>query len=380
MGIGAAITKLDRNFGWSFLGFVLAVIFGALAVYSEFWKKTAPILEFELLSNTPVLDVREKLPDLEVLYQGEDIAKAGRTLSVMLCRVVNHGSANLLSAHYDNKAPIGIAVNGGTLIRAELSATSNPYLATAAAVRAHGSTVAFEPVILEPGEWFLVKLLVLHKAGSPPSLTAHGKIAGMHSIPIVLSVPTSDKESFWYRAFSGSTWTQLVRLVAYFLGAILCVAAVVIPFTAAAEKITTTRRKKFVARFRAVTKIALDPADEFIFSRYIDKGPQYVQRLANAVADSDRLQKRVEDYLAAKDGPQLDLLDLEQLYMNDRLSEESPVRMHRMRLRRDYYETGEMIRNMFIKKVNGRWAAVPDRLKVAAAFIDYIELLDATNV
>src|SRR6185436_1111771 len=289
MGIGAAITKLDRNFGWSFLGFVLAVIFGALAVYSEFWKKTAPILEYELLSNTPVLEVREKLPDLEVLYQGEDIAKAGRTLSVMLCRVVNHGSANLLSAHYDNKASIGIAVNGGTLIRAELSATSNPYLATAAAVRAHGSTVAFEPVILEPGEWFLVKLLVLHKADSPPSLTAHGKIAGMHSIPIVLSVPTSDKESFWYRAFSGSTWTQLVRLVAYFLGAILCVAAVVIPFTAAAEKITTTRRKKFVARFRAVTKIALDPADEFIFSRYIDKGPQYVQRLANAVADSDRL-------------------------------------------------------------------------------------------
>ncbi len=145
MGIVASITRLDRSFGWSFLGFILAVIFGILALYSEFWKTTSPILEFELLSNTPVLDVREKLPDLEVLYQKEDIARTGRTLSVLLCRVVNHGSANLLSTHYDNKAPIGIAVNGGTLIRVELSATSNPYLATAAAVTAHGSQQHLSP-------------------------------------------------------------------------------------------------------------------------------------------------------------------------------------------------------------------------------------------
>ena len=249
------------------------------------------------MSNTPVLNVREKLPDLEVLYQGLDIAKSGKTLSVLLVRVVNRGAANLLNTHYDGRAPVGIFVGDGTLIRGELSATSNDYLAKAARLSVSDSTVTFEPVILEPGEWFLVKLLVLHGAGTQPSVASRGKIAGMHDIGVVLPSPESDKEGFWYRVFSGSATTQLVRLTVYFVGGVLCVIAIIFPGIAISDYLTKKRRSKLVSRFKLVTKLSLHAADNYIFDGFIEYGLRWVEKQVEVVVDSDRLQKRVAKYL-----------------------------------------------------------------------------------
>lgn len=45
-----------------------------------------------------------------------------------------------------------------------------------------------------------------------------------------------------------------------------------------------------------------------------------------------------------------------------------------------HYEIEDMIKNNFIKETDGKWAAVPERLKVATSFIEYVELLGATSV
>lgn len=377
MGLVASITKLDKNFGWSFLGFVLAAVFGALSLYTEFWKQNTPRLEFELLSNTPVLDVRERLSDLEVLYQGKDIARGGKTLSVILVRVVNRGSANLLSMHYDSKVPIGLDIAGDALIRAELSGTSNEYLAKAAGVVAKDASVTFEPVILEPGEWFLVKLLVLHSIGSQPTVSAHGKVAGMHSVPVILTIPATEKESFLYHVFSGSMWTQLVRLVAYFFGAILFGVAVVIPPMLILDSLSTRRRRKLVARFKAATKVPLTDADQFVFDGFVLGGLQYVQRLTNAVADPERLQSRVSTFLATKDQPPS---DTEMLPMEEAMVTEISIDGRRVHYPRRYFDVAPMMKHGFIVESGGKWMAVPERLKVATSFIEYVELFGATNV
>lgn len=357
MAILAALKKYD--IGWSFWGFVLAAVFGTFALYQEFWKTTSPLLRFELLSNTPVLDVREKLTELEVLYQKQDIAKSGQTLSVLLIRVLNHGTANLLSTHYDSKAPIGVVITGGKLLRAEISSTSNDYLSKAAAVKATDASATFDPVILEPTEWFVVKLLVLHNAGTPPSLTGSGKIAGMHSIPIT-QLPAGDQEDFWSHAFSGGVWTQLARLGGYFLALPILFAALLIPPITVFVAISMWRRKRLVSRFRQNAKVHLDPADEFIFEGFVNMGAQYVQRLTNLVADPDRLQERVADYLAGRDSKhperQIHPAVVWPAMIND------------------------MIEHAFIKQVDGRWVPSPDRLKVATSFIDYLELVGASSV
>lgn len=377
MGLLASITKLDRNFGWSFLGFVLAVFFGGLSLYTEFWKESVPQLEFEILSNAPVLDVREKLPDLEVLYQSQDIAKSGKTLSVLLVRAVNRGSADILSSHYDTKAPIGLDLAQGSLIRADLADTSNEYLRGTAKVIANETSITLPPVILEREEWFVIKLLVLHATGSQPTVTSHGKVAGQRSIRVVPFIPAVEKEGFWSGVFSGSVWTQLVRAPVYFAITVIVVLGLVIPTSSISDAISTRKRKAIVERFKEKTRLSLTDSDEFIFQGYIRSGLQYVQRLTNTVADSERLQKHVARFLDEKDKPrpEPDVFyggEVEYISVSDG--------MHRIYRHGPSANVEAMIKNGFIQKPDDRWVVVPDKLKLATSFVEYVELVGATNV
>jgi hypothetical protein len=377
MGIIASITKLDRNFGWSFLGFVLAAVFGALSLYTEFWKETAPRLEFELLSSAPVLDVREKLPELEVLYRSQNIQEQGRTLSVLLVRAVNRGSADLLSSHYDSKVPVGLNLEHGTLIRADLAGASNEYLRQAAVVTATSPTISLEPTILEPDEWYLLKLLVLHDVASQPTISAHGKIAGMHSINVVSPSPATEKEGFWFQAFSGGVWTQIVRIPGYFLAAVLLMVGIIIPASSLSDAVTTRKRKKLVERFKAKTKLDITDGDEFIFDGYVNHGLQYVQRVTNTVADPERLQKRVARHFEEDAKPEP---GSEVIYSEDFMVTEASLGGRRVYFPGRTLDVGPLIKHGFIVESDGKWLPVPERLRVATSFIDFLELVGSADV
>ena len=376
MGIISAVTNVDRRFGWSFLGFVLAVIFGLLSLYTEFWKENSPRLQFELLSNEPVLDVREKLPDLEVLYQSQDIASAGKTLSVLLVRGINRGSANLLSSFYDDKAPVQLEIVGGTLIRAELTSTSNEYLKTAAAATTSAPKITFSPVILEQNEWFVVKILVLHKLDAQPRVTSHGKVAGQQRIPVVANDPVAADEGFWRSTFSGGIWNHIARLPAYFFGMIFIAAGIVVPLASISDALTKKKRKRLIEHFKEKTRLSLSDSDDWIFDGFLREGLRFVQRATNSVADQERLQKRVARHFEEEeDAKKRDVKALEREVALEGFIVESPSHMRF----RKFLDIGSMIRYGFIEEKDGNWMPVQERLQVATSFIEYIELVGASN-
>lgn len=382
MGILTAITRLDRTFGWSFLGFLLAIVFGAMSIYTEFWKESLPRLEFEMLSNAPVLDVREKLPELEVIYQSQDIAKSGNTLSVLLVRVINRGSANILSTFYDSRSPVGLDLVTGSLIRANVLDTSNEYLRSTASVAAKDSSVTIVPVILERGEWFVIKLLVLHKVGYQPKIEARGKVAGQRNILVVPSEPTVDRESFSFRAFSGTLWVQLARMLAYFVAAALCMALMIGFPSMVASSWTNRKRRNLVRQFRSTTKLSLSKSDEFIFEGFMRNGVHYVQRLTNGVADIERLQRIVTRYLEDRGQswqgpiPSPDVLSSYEQIQYITLADGS----HARGISGHYIDIKAMIEHGFIVNQDDQWIVVSDRLKVATSFIEFIEVIGATKV
>lgn len=375
MGFLTWINGLDRKFpiAWSFLGFLLAIIFGGISIYTGFVKETAPSLEFEILSNEPVLDVREKLPDLEVRYQSQDIASSGKTLSVLIVRVANRGSADLLSAFYDSRDPIEINIDSGTLVRAEISETSNEYLRSAAGMSRNGSSVTLSPVILERDEWFIVKMLVLHQIDQQPAVEAAGKIAGQHRIPVVSPELPDEQTGFLYRTFSGDVWTQATRLAAYFFGGLFTVIVAGLSLTFSSEAISERRRRSLVKRFKERSKITTTEPDEFIFQRFVSRGLGSVQRLVNAVADPDRLQRRVNTYLEL--GKQNDLSEEEEALAR-RYEIVDPMFVDEVApLSSRYSDVKAMLKHGFVEEVEGKWRAVPDRLKVATSFVDYLEMV-----
>src|SRR5713101_3185507 len=183
MSLADALNRLDKRYAWSLFGFGLAIVFGLLTLYTEFIRDRRPQLRFEVISDASVLDLRERLGDLEILYAGVDIEKAQKSLRIIVARVTNEGPSDILKSHYDDKAPLGFRVSRGTLLRAEVLATSTPYLRQTLRVQTRiPDTALFEPIILEANEWFTVKSLILHAEGTRPELEPIGKIAGVRSI------------------------------------------------------------------------------------------------------------------------------------------------------------------------------------------------------
>lgn len=340
------------------------MIFGAITIYTEFFRDQSPRLQIEVLSNAPVLDVREKLPDLEVLYQAQDIAKSGKTLSVVIARIANRGGADLLSTFYDQKAPISLGLSDGTLVRADITEASNDYLRTAAGLTRDGDSVNLNPVILETNEWFTVKILALHDVEKQPKITVSGKIAGQHAIAIV-TTDIEPKVGFWHSVVGGGLWVQLARVPIYVFGFTLLAAGLTIPAALITDEITARKRRNLLEKFKNKTRMDIQPADDFVFEAFARDGPKTVQRIINMVADPDRLKRRIESYLAS----QKDQDDTE-AYSADILAE-YPANYRRREIK-------EMMDRGFIEHENDQWRAVPDRLKVATAFVEYLDLVGAT--
>jgi hypothetical protein len=183
MGLTSALNKFEHRYAWSLLGFVLAAIFGGITIYTEFLRDNRPDLRFEIISDTSVLDLREPLGDLQIIYWGIDIKKAKQALRVMVVRVRNIGLQDILRGHYDDRSPFGFSIRHGTLLRVEMLSASNNYLRTTVDAKVRDPTSAvFNPVIIESQEWFILKSLVLHSDADTPVLEPFGKIAGVRDI------------------------------------------------------------------------------------------------------------------------------------------------------------------------------------------------------
>jgi len=365
------LNNLDKRFAfaWTLIGLLLAVVLGALSIYTDFIRTAEPKLQVEVLGNEPVLDVREKLPDLEVIYQAQDIAKIGKTLSVILVRIANRGSADVLGTFYDANSPVNVELINGTLVRAEVTETSNDYLKSAATLTRSYPKVILSPVIIERDEWVTLKLLALHDLNKQPSLSASGKIAGQRDISIVSATETKTEAGFFHRTFYGSLTTQLIRMPVYFVGMILLILLIILPSIAISDWRATQRRKKLVQRFKLRTRLPLVAADDFIMNIFLDHGTRIVGSVADLVDDDEKLNSEV---------------DLYKKYFDKREknpSSRSTGPDEKPPLSPDHFEVSPfpaakaLLDQGVVEKTNDRWIIKPERKPVIVAFRDYLDLM-----
>ena len=296
MGLRDSLNTIKNKYNWSLLGFILALLFGSLAIYSEFFRDRKPQLRFEIVSNTSVLDVREDLGKLEILYDGLDIKKSKQSLRVVVVRVDNPGETAILMGHYDKREPLGFTFSTGKLLRVELLEASNRYLMSNLRVSLTDSLLCvFEPVILESKDYFMFKALILHTQGWTPILSPQGKIAGIRTFYLTEQSSAESEKSYWHLVFAGGVWVQAARLILYFLGLTLLLLTVIFSVDFVSEKLTRRKRKKHVKHFRRVTDIELQDKDEFLFSAYEDNGFDYVQAMGQLLSDKTKLKEVIDE-------------------------------------------------------------------------------------
>ena len=275
MRISRFVSFLDRRFS-----FVLAVLAGALTVYVEFIRDKYPHIRYDIVSDASVLDVREKLGKLVILYDGMDIQKEKKSLRVIVFRVSNEGRENILKGHYDERSPLGFKVLNGSLVDAEILTGSNEYLKQNVQInlqRPHSAL--FSPVILEANESFTVKSIVLHPDGLRPGIQPTGKIAGVREIEKVDSTIGASEAGGLSPTLASSPGAYFVRALFYaaiFFGIIVMVGDAIGWFR---ERNLERRKVKDVALFKAKHKGPYTDADEFIFAKYVLGGDRYIKYL-----------------------------------------------------------------------------------------------------
>lgn len=300
MGVISNLASIDRKFSWSFFGFLLAIVFGSLAVYSEFFKSNAPVINYEIFYNEGIIDVKEDLGKLDIVYDGIDIRKTKQTLRAVVVGVSNTGNQSLLKSFYDANEPLGINFDKGEIIKSEVMHASDEYLKKNVNAKAEGSVVKFSPVILDGNQFFVFKFLLLHKDGVVPEIQPLGKIAGVPEINLVDRINKEEEQGFWSQVIDGSLLVIITRLPLYFFGFVFSLVFVFAPIAVILFLIESYRKKGTIKKYKAHISRDLIENEEKLFDLYENYNSEFLVELIDALSDQDKLSVLMEKANSSK--------------------------------------------------------------------------------
>src|SRR5258708_794539 len=97
----------ETRFALTFVSLIVALI---LWGYDHF-KEHNPRLKMEVLSRANVIDVKEQVSDLDVIYKSASLRSNHQTLAVVTLRISNDGAAPIPINAYDPSVPIGVTIS-----------------------------------------------------------------------------------------------------------------------------------------------------------------------------------------------------------------------------------------------------------------------------
>jgi len=285
------IRNLDKKFAWSFFGTLIGIIGLGYAIYIDNFKDKSPEIIFEVLSNTNILDLKEDISKLDILYDGENIKKNKENLRVLTIKVINDGNINLIESHYDNDNPFGIAIiNGKVVEKPELLEASIDYLNKNLKMSFDtSSNVFFGKFQFDKSQYFIFKILTICKEGNIPQVVPFGKISGItKNFQVRIKTQTTNEEkSFWRKLIYGSFWVHFVRFWFYLIVLIIFTFSLVIPISSIEESISTKKRKKKVKKFKENYRQELTPSTEFIFDIYLNHDEEFIFTIQNIISNPE---------------------------------------------------------------------------------------------
>lgn len=293
MSLREGLVNIERRWAWSFFGFLLAIIFGGIAVYTSFLQDKNPKLEFIVENKTSVLDLKEDIKNLDILYKGINIKKQDKKLSIITLSILNNSDVNILKGFYDDLSPVKIVVENADIVdKPQVISTSNQYLKENVMVHLDSTGCIYLPkLILEGQESFSISLLLLHKNGVEPKILANGKIAGQRNgIQVKTTYQQKSELDFWDKLLFGNIWVHLVRFLGYLFSFIILALAIVIPTALISESISESRKKKRVKNYKSKKEIENSPETDAVFDLYLDNSLNVLVRCQKLLANESRLR------------------------------------------------------------------------------------------
>ncbi len=276
------IKELDKKFSWSFFGFLVGVIGLLLAIYTVN-KKDKPFLNFEVLTNTEVINVNEDIGKLKILYDDKNLMSNDTTLYLLTIKLTNSGNSSINILNFDIGYPVGIEmVNSKIVSPPNIIEYSNDYLKERYSFVYSNSKITSKPIIFDVDDYLIFKVLLLGKREESIIISSFGKIAGQTEIPVYYkeggeSKPTTIKEIL-----------EVVFALVLFILSLVFFLIIISSFT---EFVSSMMKKRKIRIFKAKCSIQIDSHYSCIFELYNEDGFEVLKHIISLYENELKFEK-----------------------------------------------------------------------------------------
>jgi len=92
------LRKIEERYAWGVIGVLLSLLFGAAGLYT-FFHERKPNVSYEITNESNVLDLRQPIKNLSILFQNQDIEQKNLNLRIFDVKVENTGEIDILQNH-----------------------------------------------------------------------------------------------------------------------------------------------------------------------------------------------------------------------------------------------------------------------------------------
>lgn len=292
--------KFPRKRFWQTAIALVGLISAILGIYTFFVQDKVLQVDYEIIANTNVLDINANITKLDITYGGSSLKTTNQSLRIINLRVRNTGNESVLKSFYDNNDPLGVLVTKGRIIeKPELVGATSDYIKRNLVVKFDSTgRLSFSDIILEPNDFYTLKLLILYPSGQNPEVRPTGKVAGVKNIPVVsLAQGTKTEKSFWEITFGGSIYSQLLRALAYTFVVIGLIVLIVVSSESISEYREKQKRIRIVNDFKSEKSYDYNRMDDAIFTRFKNDGTESLLRYHNLSKDENRLNQKYNNWI-----------------------------------------------------------------------------------
>ena len=175
---------LTTGSAWSFIGVLLAVSF-------FYWQeyRNPFIFKIEVVDELNLVEVREQIRDLKILYKNEDIIESKKEIKVIRVQIKNEGDT-ILQGYYDQLEPFGLRFINSKVLTSEVITSNSEDLKKKLIDDSKRETsdkyddVVFSKVIFDENDSVTLKITILLDAGEDLTIVPLGKIANVDSLKV----------------------------------------------------------------------------------------------------------------------------------------------------------------------------------------------------
>jgi hypothetical protein len=270
---------------WSFVGILVTVgIF--------YWQEYRNPFDFkiELVDQFNLVEVKEKISDLKILYKNEDMLIHRKAIKVVRISFVNNGKT-ILQSYYDQLQPFGLRLMKSKILNAEVLESNSEDLRKnfIANFSSHSgseySDLLFSKLIFDSGDFVKIKITLIQSSEENLDITPLGKLANIGNLTIS-SAKIEAKNPI-------STW---IYILAGYLGLIV-ISVLVISIS---EFVESQSKKKHLNKY-IKNHGKLGSIETEIANLYLNMGNRNL-RLISALLKSDFVINISEFVNQKKDG------------------------------------------------------------------------------